>query len=153
MDDKTFNDTITRVNTIIHDLKAAVDLRIELRIEYARDAPVPDDEGLVTIMEMRPSWEYARATMVVFVAPCVDMPSEAIALKVLHEFAHYFVHPMSEWDKCPEYNRLEERTCTDLALAFKSAIDVTADEITDHWEKKVKALEKQIKKLEKEKVA
>lgn len=153
MDDATYNDTVSRVNAVIKDLKHALNLQADIRVEYIRDQPTVDCEGGATLMEMHTNWEYAAATMVVSVPPCVSMATDDLAEKILHEFVHYYVDPMSQWGKSEEYNLLEERTCTDIAFAIKSAMEATADELNDHWSKKVKDLEKQVKKLEKGKVA
>ena len=153
MDDKTFDAAVARIDRVIADLKAAIDLRVTLEVAYMRERCDADQGADTVLMEIHPNYQYASATLIVYVGACLHRSDDDLAEKILHEFAHYFVHPMSQYDKSPEHAFMEERVCTDIALVIKNAMQAAADEVGDHWKKKYQQLEKEHKKVLKEKVA
>lgn len=150
MDDQTFNQTVIRVNRIFQQLRNALHLGdVKFRLSFERERSECSDGGGTTTAEIHPSWQYASATLIIYIGPFIDMDDDDIANVLIHELSHYWLHPISRYGESKEYDLLEERICTDLSQSFASAISAAGGEVADHYRLEIKRLERQLKKLQK----
>lgn len=121
---------------------------VRVRIHFERDAPPCHADGTSPVAEMHPNWEYSAATIVVYTASMAELDDDDIATVLIHELVHYFLHPISRFgENNRDYDTLEEKVCTDLALAIRSAIAAAGEEVASHYRTEIKRLERELKKL------
>lgn len=104
-------------------------------------------------MEIAPSRVYGHALVQVYASSVLEMDDDHVAEAALHEINHYAIHPISRYGASPEYDALEELVCTDLARMQMALIKATGDEVAEHWRKRVKQLEKELKQMAKHEAA
>lgn len=103
---------------------------------------------------MLPNWEYSTSVLQVYAASLRDVDDEELSFILLHEIMHYMVHPISRYGQGNhESDILEEKVCTEVALMVISAMEQSVKEVGNHWRSEVKKLQRELKKLQKEKVA
>lgn len=123
---------------------------MHFNLKFLRDPANVDCNGVASIAEIHPSWQYATATLMIFVASFEDKDDDEIASVLLHELGHYLLHPISKYGSSPEYDLLEERVCTDYARSVQTAMEASGQEVADHYKLEIKRLEKQLKQLMKQ---
>lgn len=157
LNDKTFDQTCDRIQSAFYGLIAALGLdRVDWDLHYIREREISCGDGHsghdAVEAEIFPRWAYGAATVRFYVWTFVDKTEDQVADVLLHELVHYWIHPISRYGTSPEYDNLEERVCTDIARAIKSAIDTAGRQVADHWRLQVKRLEKELKALQKKEV-
>jgi hypothetical protein len=144
---KLIADTETRVRRIFDSLCSALALdHVSFRTSFVMER---DDlhDGARTLAEIHPDWCYETATLIVYVPMFVDMDDDEIAGVLIHEMGHYWLNPISRYGSSKEYDQLEEKVCTEIARAIKTAISTAGAQVADHWKLETKRLERELKKL------
>ena len=151
MNDQDFEQTRDRIRQVFRSLRDALNLdQVNWDEDYVRERDACHDDGTATLAEIFPNWQYGTATIRFFVPMFVDKDDDEIADIILHEFGHFWLNPVSRYGSSKEYDLLEERVCTEIARAIKTAISTAGERVADHWRLEVKRAQKELKALRKQ---
>lgn len=151
MNDKSYKRTVERIQRIFFKITSALNLsQVEWELVFIRERSECHEDGGTTVAEIFPNWQYGAATVKFYIWMFEDRDDDEAADVIIHELVHYWLNPISRYGSSKEYDILEEKVCTDVARAIRTAISSAGKEVGDHWKLETKRLQREIKKLQAE---
>jgi hypothetical protein len=151
MDDKEFLILSKKIQGIFKGLRNALGLgSVGFYMDIIRESEHDCDGSTGVVASIHPSWQYGRAHLRVYAAAILEgnLDDDEIAEAIVHEFVHYWIHPISRYGESKEYDLIEEKLCTEVARGIRKGMEAAGEEVADHYRLEIKRLKKELKRLQ-----